>query len=80
MNSFLSKDSIKAVFALSILLSIIVGFFMGMIPTEYFTGIAGLIIAHYFESQKTDIVQKELENKVAEIESLKGDIKILSNG
>jgi len=78
--TFLTRNNIKAIFALVSLLSVVVGFFIGLVPVEYFTGLVGMVIAHYFEAQKTDIVSKQLDEKVAEIESLKSEVKTLSNG
>jgi hypothetical protein len=69
----LSKNSVKALFALIIILSIVAGFFTGLVPVEFFTGISGLIISHYFESQKTEIVQKQLDNTISELQQAKSE-------
>ena len=69
----LSKNSVKALFALIIILSIVAGFFIGLVPVEFFTGISGLIISHYFESQKTEIVQKQLDNTISELQQAKSE-------
>lgn len=75
----ISKNTIKALFALIIILSVVVGFFIGIIPVEFFTGMAGLIISHYFESQKTEIVQKQLDGAQVELQQLKSEnIELLS--
>jgi hypothetical protein len=77
----LSKNSVKALFALIIILSIIAGFFTGLVPVEFFTGISGLIISHYFESQKTEIVQKQLDNATVELQKVKSEnVELLSIG
>jgi predicted PurR-regulated permease PerM len=75
----LSKNAIKAVFAFIVLISCIIGFFMGLITPEFFTGIISLVISNYFEGQKTDQVQKQLDMAQGEIQQLRtAEIQILS--
>lgn len=67
----MSTENVKSVMAVLALLAIIVAFFCDKLQAEYVTGVFGLIIGHYFESQKTAIATKQVEEKNAEIQSLK---------
>ena len=73
MNSLnnISPDFFKAFFALIVILGVVVGFFSGLIPVEVFTGIVGTVLSYYFESQKTNIVQKQLDRTQVELQQLK---------
>lgn len=74
----LTTQTIRAIFAFCVLIASIVGFFMSLIPAEFFTGIVGLVISHYFESQKTQIVQNELNDAKIELQHLKKSDSILT--
>lgn len=74
----MSNKNVKAIMAFVTLGAIVVGFFVEKLSPEYATGIFGLIIAHYFESQKTDLVLKQVEDKEVEIQSLKSEVQSLS--
>lgn len=49
-------ESIKAILQISgaalFIISIIIGFFMGIVPTEVFTGIAGAAIGYIFSDRQ----------------------------
>jgi hypothetical protein len=81
MNSLnnISKNTVKAIFALIMIISCVVGFFMGLVTSEFFTGVVTLMVTHYFEGQNTERVQKQLDTAQVEIQQLREhEIQILS--
>ncbi len=75
----LSKNSVRAIFAFIVIISCVIGFFMGLVPSEFFTGLVGLIVSNYFEGQNTEKVQQQLDSAQVEIQSLRNqEIQLLS--
>ena len=69
----MNKTTTKNIIALIVIISIIGGFFAGVISSEFFYATIGMIISHFYQKDKIN----ELEKTITEQSST---IKTLSNG
>lgn len=71
MNFLSNKSVVRSILAFVVVVACIIGFFMGLIQSEFFTGIVSLVIGNYFEGQNTERVQQQLDNAQVEIQQLR---------
>ena len=80
MNFLSNKSVVRSILAFVVAVACIIGFFMGLIQSEFFTGIVSLVIGNYFEGQNTERVQQQLDNAQVEIQQLRHTEPIILSG
>lgn len=67
---WLDDSVIKAIFAFMVLSATIGGFFMKIIDATTFMTLAGVIVQHYFNDKNNKTLQKQIDDKDAQIQSM----------
>lgn len=68
----------KSIFALLVILSMIVGFFTGAIPSEMFTAFVSSIITYFYKDSESKRLEKQLDNKSTEVQAMNAQMMALS--
>jgi hypothetical protein len=72
LNS-LSESTIKAFFALIIILALTAGFFMKLVDSTVFTGVAMAIVTHYYNTEQVKQLNSRIDEKKETIKTLMGN-------
>lgn len=67
----MNNETTKNILAIIAVLSIIIGFFFGAVPSEMFSAIIGGLIMQFFQGSKISELSKKVETQEAELQSLK---------
>jgi uncharacterized integral membrane protein len=67
----MTNDAVKSILAIIAVLSVIVGFFMGLVPSEMFSAIIGGLITQFAQAGRITELSKQVVTQQAEIQSLK---------
>ena len=66
----MTKTTTKNIIALIVILSIIGGFFAGVVPSEFFYSTIGMIISHFYQVDKINKLKDTVEAQTIKINSL----------
>jgi len=67
----ITSEQVKAFLAVFAVFSVIIGFFLHIVPSEIFFTIIGGLISQFYQSGKVTELTKKVETQEAEIQSLK---------
>lgn len=74
---------VKGFFAFMIIASVIVGFFMKIITSDVFMGVAGSVITYYYKDKESAQLQTQVDKKDEQIKALQvgiPEVKDLNDG
>jgi hypothetical protein len=66
----MTKNNTKNIIALTVILSIIGGFFAGVISSDFFYATIGMIISHFYQVDKINKLKDTVEAQSVKINSL----------
>ena len=66
-----TEDQLRAILAIIAVVSVIAGFFMGIVSSDVFSATIGMIITHFYQGNKVTQLKSQIETHEAEIQSLK---------
>ena len=66
-----TEDQLRAILAIIAVVSVIAGFFMGIVSSDVFSATIGMIITHFYQGNKVTELKSKIETHEAEIQSLK---------
>jgi hypothetical protein len=67
----MSPDNVRAFLAIVAVFAVIIGFFIGSVPSEMFSATIGGLIMQFYQAGKVTELSKKVETQEAEIQSLK---------
>lgn len=67
----MTDNTVKGILVIIAVLSVIIGFFLKVIPSEMFSAIVGGLVMQYFQANKIQQLSKKVDDQEVEIQSLK---------
>lgn len=69
--SKITSEHIKALLAAITVLSVITGFFMGLVSSEIFYTTVGSVVTHFYQGTKVKELSEKIKDQDSQIQSLK---------
>lgn len=73
----LSEPTIKSLVVLISVIGLVVGFFLKLVSPELFSGFVMSLVTYFFKENEIKRMSNQLDNKQAEIQSLKSSTTIV---